>query len=154
MEVQATSSRPPTPLDPPKHLRRAIKSADYIDLERGTISEIERKPSLREKKSEIDHHQADSAPETSNLDASGSHRSGEPVSIPSGRPSAHISSSEGRRPGQPGTVTSQQGEDNRFHAFPERTWFQSAVVAQISFVIMTLMVLGNLTYTYIPLVNS
>jgi hypothetical protein len=34
-----------------------------------------------------------------------------------------------------------------FHAFPERKYFRSVILAQLGFVIMTVLVLGNLIYT-------
>lgn len=41
-------------------------------------------------------------------------------------------------------------DDARFHAFPESKWFRSVVFAKFGFIITTLMVLGNLMYTYVP----
>lgn len=35
-----------------------------------------------------------------------------------------------------------------FHAFGESRWLRSVVIAKIGFVIMTMMVLGNLVYSY------
>ena len=41
--------------------------------------------------------------------------------------------------------------ENLFHAFPETRLFRSVTFATVGFLIMTLMVLGNLIYTYRPL---
>jgi len=42
----------------------------------------------------------------------------------------------------------QVDERDLFHAFKETKWFRSIIFAQVGFVIMTLLVLGNLIYAY------
>ena len=49
------------------------------------------------------------------------------------------------------TSESESQGHQLFHAFPEKRWFRSDVFAGVGFCIMTLMVLGNLIYTYNPL---
>jgi hypothetical protein len=50
----------------------------------------------------------------------------------------------------PGTdlVSGLENEPVLFYAFPERKWFRSIVFAGVGFVVMTMMVLGNLIYTW------
>jgi hypothetical protein len=158
-EIQSTSSCITTPLEPPNQLhqtgsnlvkrRRGTIREDSIDLERGPVSDIEPKSAAGQiKREEDDQSKVDSCED--NPDASDSNRDDERASILSRHVSAH-SSFEGRVLDQLRTDAGRQDDEGLFHAFPERKWFRSVIFAQVGFVIMTFMVLGNLIYTYVPL---
>lgn len=66
------------------------------------------------------------------------------------RPASTHPSLDRQRPDQPerAILADSQG-DRLFRAFPRSRWVRSVTIATLGFVIMTLMVLGNLIYTYV-----
>lgn len=121
-------------------------SVNSIDLERGSAigndrSSASPRNTIRES--------GDSSPRSS--DAKGLvfvvessnqiNRQSDPVSLPS--------FSEPGKSGQPLTTEPDLPVDeDLFHAFSETRWFRSVPFAMVGFSVMTLMVLGNLVYTY------
>jgi hypothetical protein len=78
--------------------------------------------------------------ETTNQDGGSDSAQSRHTSLHSSLPGDNDSSNEPRPQSQ-----------ELFHAFPETRWFRSITFAVVGFCIMTLMVLGNLIYTYVLL---
>lgn len=64
-------------------------------------------------------------------------------------PSHHVSSVH-LSLGDESLAESEPPPVHLFYAFPERGWFKSIPLAIVGFIIMTLLVVGNLIYTYVP----
>jgi hypothetical protein len=130
--------------------RRGTKSDNSIDLEQGKPTEYYApKSTSGENESEGDgQSQTDSAPGTGNLDDTGSVESDERTSIQTHQASIPPFS-QSQIPGLP--VADAVVDSGLFHTLPETKYLRSVFVAQVGFVILTLLVLGNLIYTYVPL---
>jgi len=79
-----------------------------------------------------------------------SHHSGSQPSISSGNNISmrSLRSGNGGDESSEDTSLTEVNERDLFHAFKETKWFRSIIFAQVGFVIMTLLVLGNLIYAY------
>jgi hypothetical protein len=121
--------------------RRSAKTNNSIDLERGKMPEFAPKPTSE--------GNADGDQGTGNLDARDSDHGSERESVISHPASLNPSFSHSQLLGLPATDTAN--DIGLFHAFSEGKYFRSVLIAQVGFVIMTLLVLGNLVYTYLLL---
>ena len=139
----------PEQLDLPQNTvkrRRSTRSQNSIDI--GKIAEIATKSTLAENRVEDGQGQRDSTLESRSIEANRSDASDGRASISSSHASvtsfsqAHILRSQ--------IADTGLGDGALFRAFPERKYLRSVVLAQFGFLIMTLLVLGNLIYTYAP----
>ena len=124
------------------------KSINSADLERGSMTGNNRNSTLPQ---DAEKYQ-DSSSQTS-LDEEAvisvvetSQRAEDPNTMPCSNVSLH--SSLPRRDESISEPELQVPE--LFHAFPEAKWFRSTIFAVAGFCTMTMIVLGNLIYTYIP----
>ena len=120
-------------------------SIDPVDLEKGSVKANDVNSDLpREKdnssKESWDQDAVVPVVETSNQ-----------VEHPRPSPSPDESLHSARPERDESTNESELQVQQLFHAFPDTKWFRSEVFAGFGFCIMTLMVLGNLIYTYNPL---
>lgn len=108
--------------------RSGSRRLDSVDLEIGGPNEASRPAS--------DHYVESQGHVASSISLNGSVDADEAITVLN-EPGSNHSSSHGLS--SPDEVV--------FRAFPERRWFKSVIFAQVGFVLMTLMVLGNLIYT-------
>ena len=120
--------------------RRKSRSINSLDLERGPGA-VRISTLSQDTGNDLDNSSQKSFYENAATVASPSH-------YIEGSAASHQSSLSER---DADTRGSEEGAPELFRAFPESKWFRSVVFAVIGFCVMTLMVLGNLIYTYCSL---
>jgi hypothetical protein len=132
-----------TSLEPSKdasnlHMTGGSNAPDSIDLERSPIIGIETSSTP--------------AQDTARSEDYSNHQHDEDRILTQRRHATAPSSlTEHQESGRIPAEADSQVVENLFHAFPETRLFRSVTFATVCFLIMTLMVLGNLIYTYRPL---
>ena len=155
--VIGKSPTPPEPLPDDQNEKLVIKGK-AVESEGGVddmevVAEEEGMHILSTSEEKLQEDQGSPVPATS-MDrpvthSAGSVRSEDRISILSRRHQNHSRESLGpQEPNETRSASSSQGSDGMFRAFPESKWLRSVVIAKIGFIIMTMMVLGNLIYSY------
>ena len=142
VECVGSSSMGPRDQDviPPPGCRTS--SMKYVDLEKASFLEGEGNSNAQDRGKYPELDQNSHKPDTAE------------TPIPRSPVASHLVNSLHSSVGEESLTEMEPQPPELFHAFPEKGWFRSIPLAIGGFLIMTLLVLGNLIYTYQLFVTS